>query len=418
MSKSFSKNEPRVREFLNHQAWYNYPKPQDFEEALTTLLDEVEREAMVRCANTPLTIEPTHELERSMAAHLRDEIRNLLNQRPEEKPAKFKAGDWVNWDVGRGHEPHLRQVIRPDFDTTQKRWRYFLTGEEEYPVYEEVLSKSDYIPPRGEKPADSMMDELRYATMQPTPEWKPGQMLIHSTNPDGHYVVKLDVHTGHGFWTFKRFRYGSWELVNDCRETFRDYEPYPRVGDWVRYKGEVLKVCSVSPLTGISALDGWKGVAQIADLEPAESPEHSRRASPPVEQPKCGAHVCHLIAGASWFPCALSKGHDGEHRAGGSCSTHGGYLGEPNSPPQCPKCDYSQVVIEQPKPTLGGPHWHESAKGETLTKIEIGCCLRDLRAAVRDLRELSQYRGTFHDDIIEILGSLRERIASLEGKRG
>jgi len=64
----------------------------------------------------------------------------------------------------------------------------------------------------------------------------------------------------------------------------------------------------------------------------------SEPASPVQEGPQvCGEVVAHLIAGASWFPCALPKGHEGGHRAAGNCFTHGAYLGEPSAVPQCPK---------------------------------------------------------------------------------
>lgn len=56
------------------------------------------------------------------------------------------------------------------------------------------------------------------------------------------------------------------------------------------------------------------------------------------EQSLCGEVVTHLIAGASWFTCALPKGHADEgHRASGTCFKHGKYLGEPFTMPQCPK---------------------------------------------------------------------------------
>lgn len=72
------------------------------------------------------------------------------------------------------------------------------------------------------------------------------------------------------------------------------------------------------------------------------------------EPEKCGDSVCFLIAGASYFPCVLRKGHEGNHRAGGTCFTlgHGKYLGEPNSPPKCPKCfpKAKPENVAQPKP--------------------------------------------------------------------
>lgn len=51
---------------------------------------------------------------------------------------------------------------------------------------------------------------------------------------------------------------------------------------------------------------------------------------------KCGEFAGHLIAGASWFPCALPKGHLGDHQHGGNCFAHGEYVG--SQCPQWPSC--------------------------------------------------------------------------------
>lgn len=58
-------------------------------------------------------------------------------------------------------------------------------------------------------------------------------------------------------------------------------------------------------------------------------------APPPAE--KCGEHVQDLIAGASYYECALPKGHSGGHRAEGECKVHGHYFGEEGAVPQCPR---------------------------------------------------------------------------------
>ena len=39
-----------------------------------------------------------------------------------------------------------------------------------------------------------------------------------------------------------------------------------------------------------------------------------------------------------YFSCVLPKGHEGEHRAGGTCAAHGDYVMEHfGELPQCPK---------------------------------------------------------------------------------
>ena len=51
----------------------------------------------------------------------------------------------------------------------------------------------------------------------------------------------------------------------------------------------------------------------------------------------CGACVIHFIAReGSFFPCALTKGHSGGHRASGTCFKHGPYVGDIGAVPQCP----------------------------------------------------------------------------------
>jgi hypothetical protein len=70
-------------------------------------------------------------------------------------------------------------------------------------------------------------------------------------------------------------------------------------------------------------------------IVPTEPPEPIAHTIPPPSL--CGAVVISFIAGASWFPCALSAGHVGGHRAAGNCFKHGYYLGEERSVPHCPK---------------------------------------------------------------------------------
>ena len=93
---------------------------------------------------------------------------------------------------------------------------------------------------------------------------------------------------------------------------------------------------------------------------PTQKPEDRVRASPPSSSSGerlselCKEVVAHLIAGASWFACALPKGHEGGHRASGNCFTHGEYLGEPFSVPQCPKwpeCTQGARLPAAPSPT-------------------------------------------------------------------
>jgi len=78
----------------------------------------------------------------------------------------------------------------------------------------------------------------------------------------------------------------------------------------------------------------------IAKAANAGLTQHGPRETVPAE--KCGACVISFIAReGSFFPCALSKGHDGGHRAAGNCFKHGEYLGKVDSVPQCsqwPEC--------------------------------------------------------------------------------
>ena len=62
----------------------------------------------------------------------------------------------------------------------------------------------------------------------------------------------------------------------------------------------------------------------------------SRREPVEREGARCGESAGHLVAGASYFACVLPKGHEGEHRRGGTCFAHGEYVG--NQCPEWPKC--------------------------------------------------------------------------------
>jgi hypothetical protein len=52
----------------------------------------------------------------------------------------------------------------------------------------------------------------------------------------------------------------------------------------------------------------------------------------------CGEFAASFIPRlGTWFTCVLPKGHEGEHRAGGTCVMHGPYAMEAfGLPPQCP----------------------------------------------------------------------------------
>jgi len=93
------------------------------------------------------------------------------------------------------------------------------------------------------------------------------------------------------------------------------------------------------------------------------------------QKERCDEHVTHFIAGASWFPCALAKGHEGLHRGAGNCFEHGEYLGEPNRPPiYCPSCAISI-------PTVAG-----KVRGEDAWLDEIVACCKQrdkLRTVIR-----------------------------------
>ena len=52
----------------------------------------------------------------------------------------------------------------------------------------------------------------------------------------------------------------------------------------------------------------------------------------------CGEFAASFIPREGmYFTCVLPKGHDGEHRAGGTCVAHGPYVMEhTGEPPRCP----------------------------------------------------------------------------------
>ena len=57
------------------------------------------------------------------------------------------------------------------------------------------------------------------------------------------------------------------------------------------------------------------------------------------ETDKCGEYAAGFIPRWGYsFSCVLPKGHDGEHRAGGTCIKHGPYIMDhQEESPQCPK---------------------------------------------------------------------------------
>lgn len=59
---------------------------------------------------------------------------------------------------------------------------------------------------------------------------------------------------------------------------------------------------------------------------------------------KCGERAAPLVPRWGWwFACVLPKGHEGEHKQGGSCNIHGPYVGE-----RCPHWpDCAELAIEQ-----------------------------------------------------------------------
>ena len=56
----------------------------------------------------------------------------------------------------------------------------------------------------------------------------------------------------------------------------------------------------------------------------------------------CGEFAASFIPRwGTYFSCVLPKGHDGEHRAGGTCVAHGAYvMGHFGQTPRCPKWPY------------------------------------------------------------------------------
>lgn len=89
------------------------------------------------------------------------------------------------------------------------------------------------------------------------------------------------------------------------------------------------------------------------------------------ETEPCKEFVQHFIAGASWYLCVLEKGHEGGHRAGGTCFRHGSYVGDVDAVPQCPHwptCVHQLVSPSPLEPPIGSdvPErvWAEFGLGE------------------------------------------------------
>ena len=81
-------------------------------------------------------------------------------------------------------------------------------------------------------------------------------------------------------------------------------------------------------------------------------------AQPSGETQKCGKFAASFIPRrGEFFSCVLAVGHEGECRPGGTCFTHGPYVGEPNKVPQCPRwpecAGYSRAKAQaEPSPRV------------------------------------------------------------------
>jgi len=122
---------------------------------------------------------------------------------------------------------------------------------------------------------------------QPSPQWKPGQMLVHIDPKVCFPYYKLGKQTAEGKWT-----YFVWDMDNRvwhpgrvpeaCRFG-KNYVPWPRLWDWAMCPYHKSPV-QVRALNDVTASTTCGCVSLIADLEPAPPPYDAGQASPPEQQ--------------------------------------------------------------------------------------------------------------------------------------
>ena len=66
--------------------------------------------------------------------------------------------------------------------------------------------------------------------------------------------------------------------------------------------------------------------------------EYEKDMTQPMTPVTCGKPAFPHIAGSSYYSCVLVPGHKGDCKPGGTCFTHGEYVGEAGKAPFCPKC--------------------------------------------------------------------------------
>lgn len=236
-------------------------------------------------------------------------------------------------------------------------------------------------------------------TASPTPEWKPGQMLIRK---DGR-ICKLGQLVCNLSWTFTYWDWDTSKWADGIivgKTYFDGAEPYPRVGDWVRERGKlpfVIRRFERDVAYG-NAADDLGRASLIADLEPSSPPcphdsYHELTRDNSIVCPKCNEIIApptlpppkentlELCPDRQWninkhaYECPECKVLEGSHAP--SCKFY-----KSTCPPR-----------EQPKPTLEGPHWEKMRSGEMLKFGDkaIQKCFEDLWKAVKELQK-SHYK--------------------------
>lgn len=109
---------------------------------------------------------------------------------------------------------------------------------------------------------------------KPQPQWKPGQMLV---GRDGS-IHRLLYREPPCHWNHQVWEHSKWsEPVGPFGGFYHGYEPYPRVGDWVRRVDPIMHyhlpaVFQITKITTDSALGVQGQYCLLTDIEPSPTP--------------------------------------------------------------------------------------------------------------------------------------------------
>lgn len=269
----------------------------------------------------------------------------------QDKPSRFQSGMKIAPAHGRSSEMTLRNPCVKDEGEGYELW---------------------WVEGSGGRVRFYPDDFYRVIPPVQKPDWKPGQRLV-----SGMHIIKLTTYNhSEGAWDCDYWDCIFSKWIKSGAYTLDGYEPWPRVGDWVK-PAMCDRAFQVSETLGDrvkTGLDWWTA----RDLEPAP---------PPVEQPGgCGFSTKEPHCAPEQPKPRVRPSTEIPLRQPEPDKC---FFGEEQSKPTALPEDTSSSpphnrVMERPKPTLEAPHWDASVH---CTNIDCYSRDFDLREAVRVLQK-------------------------------